>query len=405
MCQGAQRALSDFAKLLSEEGLSLYATRWLVHGDERAIKNPRRPIPHWPGIDGLKNAVSNFIGVPAGSSVLFANRSRALAEVSMELLASRCRRPLFVDLLWPPYQQSVIAAYRASTSTPSIVRVRRRVFHDHISADELIDVLADHYQRHSCDGLFLPSVSHDGVRLPVVRICDRLRNLRPPQLVVVDGAQGFAHTDNREDVAAADIYLASAHKWLRSGLPLGIAIVPDAEVRSDLLATSASQPTQCDFLLRLLEEWSYGQATPFGETVNVAPLVTCFGALVNACHTPAETIQVGNRVLLAECASASGWQLVESADDLQSGILLLMSPDGQGNHPAVTQLRRHFDEHSIAVTCYPGAVVRLSAPRQALLSSGDCNRFRRGLRAAVEHPKFPPSSTDTDFRPRCRPST
>ncbi len=405
MCQGAQRALNDFAKLLSEEGLSLYTTRWLVHGDERAIKNSRRQVPHWPGIGGLKATIREFIGAPASSSVLFANRSRSLAETAMELLASRCRRPLLVDLLWPPYQQSVIAAYRTSTSAPSIVRVRRRIFRDQISADELIDVLADHYRRQSCDGLVLPSVSHDGVRLPIARICHRLRNHRPPQLVVVDGAQGFAHTDNREDVAAADIYLASAHKWLRSGMPLGIAIVPNADLRGRLLSACVSRSTAGDSLLRLLEEWSTGGSTPFGETVNVAPLVTCFGAIVEACHATADAIQNGNRARLVECASASGWQLVESADDLQSGILLLKSPGGQANRPTIAERQRHFETRSIAVTCYPGGVVRLSAPRQALLSSGDYNRFRRGLRSAVEHLRFPPVSMDADFRSRCRPST
>lgn len=240
MCHGAQRTLNDFAKLLSDEGLSLYATRWLVHGDERATQNSRCQIPHWPGIDGLKATIREFIGAPASSSVLFANRSRALAEVAMKLLASRCRRPLLVDLLWPPYQQSVIATYRASTSAPSIVRVRRRIFRDQIAADELIEIIAGRYRQHSCDGLVLPSVSHDGVRLPIARICDRLRNHRPPRLVVVDGAQGFAHTDNREDVAAADIYLASAHKWLRSGLPLGIAIFRDAAVAQRLVVARST---------------------------------------------------------------------------------------------------------------------------------------------------------------------
>jgi len=405
MCQGAQRALNDFAKLLSEEGLSLYATRWLVHGDERARVNSRRQIPRWPGIEGLKIGVRDFIGAPAGSSVLFANRSRSLAEMSIGLLASRCRRPLLVDLLWPPYQQSVIGAYRFSTSAPSIVRVRRRIFGDQIPADELIDSIAAHYRRHSCDGLFLASVSHDGVRLPVAQIYHRLCNHRPPRLVVVDGAQGFAHTDSREDVAAADIYLASAHKWLRSGLPLGIAIVPNAEVRGRLLSARVSRSPPGDSLLRLLEEWSTGRSTPFGETVNVAPLVTCFGAIVEACHATADAIQNGNRARLAKCASASGWQLVESADDLRSGILLLKSSGGQSNRPTIAALQRQFETRSIAVTCYPGGVVRLSAPRQALLSSGDCNRFRQALRASIEHPTFPPSSTDTDIRSRYRTST
>ncbi|MBX7167086.1 MAG: hypothetical protein K1X74_12220 [Pirellulales bacterium] len=384
MCQGAQRALNDFAKLLSEDGLSLYATRWLVHGDERAIANSRRQIPYWPGIDGLRVAVRDFIGAPAGSSVLFANRSRALAEVSIGLLASHCRRPLLVDLLWPPYQQSVIAACRSSASMPSIVRVRRRIFRDQMSADELIDVIAAHYRQHSCDGLFLPSVSHDGVRLPVARIHHLLRSHRPPELVVVDGAQGFAHTDSREDVDAADIYLVSAHKWLRSGLPLGIAICRDAAVTERLAHYEQRDHPSSEPLMRLVRELTQGKATSFGETVNVAPLVTCFGAVAELSGTDTtkgNETQSDNRERLADAVRRSGCELHDVAPELQCGILLLRARAARRSDgaPALPSL---FDEQAIAVTCYPGGWIRLSAPRQARVSPENCTRLELALRTS-----------------------
>jgi hypothetical protein len=385
MCQGAQRALNDFAKLLSEDGLSLYATRWLVHGDERANATSRHTIDPWPGIDGLKVTVRDFIGAPACSSVLFANRSRALAEMSIELLASRCRRPLLVDLLWPPYQQSVIAACRSSASMPSIVRVRRRVFRDQMSADELIDVIAAHYRQHSCDGLFVPSVSHDGVRLPITQICRRLRNHRPPRLVVVDGAQGFAHTDGREDVVAADIYLASAHKWLRSGLPLGITICRDTALTERLVHCERRDCPSSDPLLRLVQELTQGKAISFGETVNVAPLITCFGAVAEVTRhaaTGTNEVQSYNRERLADAVRRSGCELREVAPELRSGILLLRAPAAKRNDRVAAALPSLFDEQAIAVTYYPGGWIRLSAPRQARVSPEEVTRLEAALRAA-----------------------
>lgn len=396
MCQGAQRALNDFAKLLSEEGLSLYATRWLVHGDEQPHANFRRQISCWPGINGLKVAVGDFVGAPAAASILFANRSRALADTAIHLLATRCRRPLIVDLLWPPYQQLAMAACRSSAAKPSIVRLRRQVFHHQIGAEELIDILSAHYRRNGCDGLLLPSVSHDGARLPVAEIHRRVNDFRSPRLVVIDGAQGFAHTDGPDVVSAADVYLASAHKWLRAGLPLGIAIVANASIRQQMLCTNSSRSHSGDSLLRFLEELPSGRLSPFGETVDIASLVTCFGAIVDANRLAptANAVQQNNRQCLADDVQETNWELRETSEGLRSGIMLIRAPVDHSRRPNAAAMRRAFERDAIAVTCYPGGQVRLSAGRDARLLSRDHTRLRFALQTVAGRTATPPASVD-----------
>lgn len=88
MCQGAQRALNDFAKLLSEEGLSLYATRWLVHGDERASANSRQADDGEQGF-----AVSSggpIEGTPLGISIEQQNAARFAGQCGGNVNGQRC---------------------------------------------------------------------------------------------------------------------------------------------------------------------------------------------------------------------------------------------------------------------------------------------------------------------------
>jgi hypothetical protein len=398
MSQGAQRALNDFAKLLSEEGLSLYATRWLVNGADYVSQHSRQHPPKWPGVYGLKNAVRELVGAPASTSVLFANRSRALAEMAIQLLAVRCSRPMIVDLLWPPYQKLAIAACRSTAASPSIVRVRRQVFLHRICAEELIDSLSAHYRRNECNGLLLPSVSHDGVRFPVAKICGRLKDARPPQLVVIDGAQGFGQLDSPEVVSAADVYLASAHKWLRAGLPLGIAIVDCPSLHDQMRGVTCGRRTSSDSLLQLLEELSMGRAELFGETVNVAPLVTCFGALqeMSAAGASAAKIQNHNRNLLVACLTNSDWQLLTPDSEMRSGIVVARARDYAARRSSPQSLSRHFSEHGVAVTCYPHGYVRLSTPIESLIRPSRMTCLTAALLALVGAPnrsfRLPPLS-------------
>lgn len=340
-------------------------------------------------MDGLKNAVRGLIGAPTSTSVLFANRSRALAEMAIQLLAVRCRRPLIVDLLWPPYQKLAIAACRSTAASPSIVRLRRQVFHHRIGVEDLIDRLAEHYRRNKCDGLLLPSVSHDGARLPVDEICRRLKDVRPPQLTIADGAQGFAHTDGPEVVSAADIYLASAHKWLRAGLPLGIAIVDGPSIRNQMLGATCGRRSSSDSLLRLLEELSLGRAKSFGETVNVAPLVTGFGALqdMNNSVASAAKNQTRNRKRLIECATSHDWQVLTPTAELQSGIVLLRARSLAARRRTPQAISRIFSEHGVAVTCYPSGYVRLSAPSESSIRPNRMTCLATALFSAVGSPR------------------
>lgn len=378
---GARRALSDFATLLSEEGLSLYASRWLVHGDQLRLSSRQHPSSVWPGIEGLKDAVRAFINVTRPCPVLFANRSRSIAQSAIHALSLRCRRPMMVDLLWPPYQQLAITYCRRHGTKPSIARIRRRVFEDQFGADEVVELLSDHYWRNHCDGILMPSVSHDGVRLPVASIRQRIDGVHAPRLVIVDGAQGFAHMDGPEEVAAADIYLASAHKWLRSGLPLGIAVLTNPLTEDLLERCHRGNAVSADPLLRLSRELSSGRAATFGETVNVAPLVTCFGALQDKkCRiTVKDSIQQQNRARLIECVNVLDWALLATSPDVQSGVFLIRHREHKLRRLPPSLVREWFDAHGIALTCYAGGYVRLSAPRENPLNDESLAQLQAAL--------------------------
>src|SRR5262249_4537789 len=102
--------------------------------------------------------------------------------------------------------------------------VRSAVFRDGLSAQELTAMVVAHYRRHGCDGLFLSSVTFEGVRLPVQAILACLSRGTAPRFVVVDGAQALGHVP--EPLDRVDLYLAGCHKWLRAGHPLGVAFAP-----------------------------------------------------------------------------------------------------------------------------------------------------------------------------------
>src|SRR5262249_7281392 len=102
--------------------------------------------------------------------------------------------------------------------------IRSAVYREKLPARELTALVVRQYRRQGCDGLFLSSVTFQGVRLPVRAILECLSRGTPPRLVVVDGAQAFAHVP--EPPTYMDLYLAGCHKWLRAGHPLGVAFAP-----------------------------------------------------------------------------------------------------------------------------------------------------------------------------------
>lgn len=362
MTSSAQQASWDFAKLSSGEGLSLYATRWLA-GDSPPDSRFASAFPAltaWSGVNGLADAVRRVTGATATQEVLLASRTTALARFAIRQLLQRCQRPLTVDLLWPGFRRLLIRECRRRNKAFSMVHLRRSRLLNHASMLEIVEMITSTYERFDCDGLMLPAVSHDGVRLPVMEISRAVESVRPPHWIVVDGAQAIGHVACPE-VTTADVYLASTHKWLGSGLPLGTAVCGER-----LECQSAIRIP--DPLFRLSQELNGGPARAFGETVNAAPLVTAAAALRD--HFRSDAVSQNQlqqqRGAVTEVVRAAGWHVVEPATEFRTRIVLVRAPHEKLRRKPAAYLAERLQQFGVAATCYPGGLVRLSIPKSGL---------------------------------------
>jgi len=373
MNQSAQRANSDFAKLLSEEGLSLYATRWLAEGSSTMPTGFVERFPglaHWPGIGGIEDLVRCLAHVPSTGRVMFASRSTALARLAVTELVTRRERPLTVDLLWPYYQAILAKACRRRGKPLTTVPVRKSILQGHANSTDTVRQVVNAFHRYGCDGVFVPSVTHDGIRFPAGELIRAIAPTGGGIFSVVDGAQALGHVTTDERELIADFYVASAHKWLGAGVPLGIAICRGGHIHELKSGAHRRIALPChDSLLSLTQQIAAGQSRAFGDTVHTAPLVTGWAAISDAlnrnCRHEFQN-QLVNRKLLVEMAKAVGWLPVEPRSEFRTGILLLHASTENIRRLSSIELWESFQRLGVAVTCYPGGWARLSAPRRML---------------------------------------
>ena len=79
-----QRAHRDFARLASEEGLTLYASRLLTHGFDACPLSFQRRYPglrDWQGVAELKSSLSELASFNPDSPMLLASRSAQLESL------------------------------------------------------------------------------------------------------------------------------------------------------------------------------------------------------------------------------------------------------------------------------------------------------------------------------------
>src|SRR5690606_16791840 len=107
-----------------------------------------------------------------------------------------------------------------------------------------------------------------------------------------------------------------------------------------------------------------GRACAFGETVNAVPLVTGFAAIQEHLNGKDTRLnhQQQNRTMLTRVARAAGWGVIQPAPEFRTGIVLIRAPVETLRQEFEAKLTERFQQLGIAVTCYPGGFVRLSAP-------------------------------------------
>jgi hypothetical protein len=182
-------------------------------------------------------------------------------------------------------------------------------------------------------------------------------------------------------------YLAGGHKWLRSGHPLGMAFAPRRSTRG-LLRTVAGEMVGTgeldDPLLGLTRQLEAEVPEPFGETADPASLF-CGAAAVAAALGGSEPVdgrfrtRLANAGALASVTVGTGWRPLVPAASLRSGILLLQAGGEEVRAAPPDLLRAAFQGRGIALTAYPGGVVRLSMP-WAAWEDEDLDQVRSVLR-------------------------
>lgn len=388
MSPSAQLAAGDFARLAGEGALGLYAEKFLSRGT-RAIPDADSRYPalaSWRGLRDLASRLRRFVQADADSPVWFASRTASFMRFAAELLANGCRRILTADTAWPPYLRILERQCRHRGRDVLTVALRRDIRRG-ATRDEIIRQYTGAFQRHRCGGVFLPAVSSDGIRLPVAAILDKLRQYADVRFAVVDGSQAIGHAPEALAETNCDLYLAGCHKWFGAYQPMGLAFLGRTATRS-LIEHQMNRAIRTgavdDPLLCFVHQLTNRSLDSISETVNIAPLFTCHGALRDLPASAEERAthfqqRLNKSLAAADLARRCGWSPLESAAELRSGILLLHPERQVARKRSPASLRGVFRELGVAVSTYDDGLVRLSLPGRPWLP-GELDQLAQALR-------------------------
>lgn len=372
MSERARLAHVDYVRLAGLEGCSLYFERLLQNGFDAWPLSLRLDYPSlsdWQGVPELKRSLRQPVGLPESSPVLLANRTAELIRLATRLLCARCTRVLVCDLGWPSYRRILEQARISSRVGVTTVSLRSAIFGKQFTKTEIIDRIVSHYARMSCDGIFLPAVSHEGVRLQVDTICDAIsRRVGRPRFIVVDGAQAFCHVPDELGLEHCDFFLSGSHKWLQGHVPMGIGFLPNEDFASKILAAAHRMiigNELDDPLLTFIRQLEGDVLEMFSETVSLSSLFSCRAAIAereSAGMSVARQFEQRRRnaVKLLNAIDGIGWVAKTMASELSSGIVLLQVVDPKLRGASSGLVREFFLTQGISLTCYDDGLVRLS---------------------------------------------
>jgi aspartate aminotransferase-like enzyme len=372
MAPSAQWALHDFVRLAGEEGCTLYFERFLKSGFATLPSSSQKRYPGlrcWGGLDEMKAALADFAGLAVGSRPLIAGRSANLMKLVAKLLFQSGKRVLVTDLTWLSYRKLLEREARKSEGEIHRVHVRKDILRGAITGTQLVQAIARTVEAQECEGVFIPEISHDGIRLPVAEIVATLRRCNPGLLVAVDGSQAFGQVPLRLAQTPCDFYLTGCHKWLGSYLPLGLGLLPNPATAADVMRRAADLVERRrldDPLLAFLQSLETGRMRRFTETVNLSPLFSCRGALedqfTNGSISDRLQRRLANAGLVRRIARMTAWKPLASMEEFWSASLLLRSTSAKIRRLAPNRLRSRFHDRGVALTSYAGGVIRLAMP-------------------------------------------
>lgn len=373
MTPHAQRAYLDYCSLATREAGSAWFDDLLYGGFGSWPGDLQDAYPGlftWQGLSHLKQGLRSFMGMREELPVLLANRSAQLVRVAARTLRSVCLNVFITDLTWPAYESILEHELRRSKCKVTRLSIRDGIRSGEWDVEIIVQQIAEIFWKNRCDSLFLPAVSHDGIRLPIQAIIERLETHGGVRLKIVDGAQEFCQLPMDLSAECIDLYLASSHKWLGGQMPLGIALCSAGRTYSllDWMQRDRSQRDALeDPLLRFCNEIEHETTHGFGETVNLAALFTCQGALTDAqdpttCLVERAVARQDNARRVCEVAAESGWSPLPTLPGCDTGILLLEQQSNLATRVDAAELRLRFARMGVALTAYDGGQIRLSMP-------------------------------------------
>ena len=399
----AQAAVGDYLRCQSEAGISPHLDDLLHHGWNTWPLELQSRFPHlsvWPGLSALRQKLRQVVDARPQSQVLFSNRSCQLMEFAARLFFGPCKNVLITDCTWPNYESILRRCLRHAGRCVSKVPVRTPLFCRRLGKDDLVKLLADEFVRRRCDGLFLPAVDNFGIAFPVKDIVQRISSLAQLRFVAIDGAQAFCHVPANLSQDYCDFYFTGCHKWLGSGLPMGLGFYGKRRSTGYIenrLEQSLTFGFVDDPLLRFSQQLLQESPAPFGETVNLLPFFACAGALcdlqfASECRNAESENRSRNAVI--EIASSNGWHLHLPHAPFQSAILVASAPESRRAQKA-GDLRRQFAEHGAYLSTYPKGRVRMALPPR-VLSQSELETFSQALNAVSRRsePRYAMSGTN-----------
>jgi aspartate aminotransferase-like enzyme len=372
MAPSAQWALHDFVRLAGEEGCTLYFEQFHKSGFSALPTSHQKRYPGlrcWGGLDELKAALADFAGLPVGARPLIAGRSANLMKLVANLLFRSGKRILVTDLTWPSYEKILEREVRKSAGEVHRVHVRKGILRGAITGAELVNTITRTVHDKACDGIFIPEISHDGIRIPTAETVTALRRYNPALFVAVDGAQAFGHVPLNLAQTPCDFYLTGCHKWLGGHLPLGIGFLPNPATAADIARRTTELVERRrldDPLLAFLQSIETERTRRFTETVNLSPLFSCRGAMEDQ-FTDGPIAgrlrrRLANSDLVRRIARMTAWKPLMPMQEFRSASVLLRSTSAAVRRLAPDRVRSLFHERGIRLTSYAGGVVRLAMP-------------------------------------------
>jgi len=397
MTPSTQWALHDFVRLAGEEGCTLYFDQFFRDGFSAWPATFRQRFPNlrcWGGVNELKKSLAAFVGLPADARPLLAARSANLMKLAARLLFRGGKPVVATDLAWPSYQRVLEREARQANTHINCLPMRTGILRRRISVGDVVGQVVARIVGAGAGGLFLPAISHDGIRLPIDEIVAAVRQLGSPVFIAVDGSQAFGQMPLDLSRVRCDFFLAGCHKWFGGHLPLGIAFCPNPETHFGSIAACnrlIDSSRIDDPLLAFLQTVETGRQRRFTETVNLSPLFACRGALedqlIEGPLSGRHRRRLANAHFVRRLAHMTAWIPLVPAEEYRSASVLLQSTDPLLRRSDPNVLREHFHERGIALTAYKRGIIRLSMP-SVPFSTAEAGLLIQAL-ALVHHPARP----------------